>query len=263
MIVPPAKKSPRHRRAALLLACALTLPVSMPAQAVADDMFSVMIRMMLVMMNVMSGAMLGNNNSNWGNNLGGLNSFNMGMGTLPMMSGFGSPMSGYGSPWNSFGSSPWNNPGMSPWGGSPWNSFGSSPWGGSPWNNSGGTPWNGYQGDPYGGGYDYPATWGAPGYGNEIPPPYPDSSLLDGRWFGNSGEVLEIRGNRFQLRTAGAGIAGALRITNNIVSLYSPQTNTVTRYSFMRNQSQLLLSNGSGTVLTFRKHPADNTLNTF
>lgn len=261
MIVPPAKKSPRRRRAALLLACALSLPVSMPAQAVADDMFSVMFRMMLVMMNVMSGAMLGNNNSSWGNNLGGLNSFNMGMNTFPMTSGFGSPWNSFGSsPW---GVSPWNNPGMSPWGGSPWNSFGSSPWGGSPWNSFGGTPWNGYQGDPYSGGHDYPATRGAPGYGNEIPPPYPDSSLLDGRWFGNSGEVLEIRGNRFQLRTAGAAIGGALRITNNIVSLYSPQTNTVTHYSFMRNQSQLLLGNGSGTVLTFRKHPADNTLHTF
>jgi hypothetical protein len=256
MIVAPTRKTHRRRRATLLLACALSLPVSMPAQAVADDMFSVMFRMMMVMMNVMSSAMLNNSNSNWGNNLGGFNSFNMGMGTLPMMSGFGSPMSSFGSsPW---GMSPWNSPGMSPWGGTPWNSFGSSPW-----NNPAGMPWSGNQGNPYGGGYDYPANWGAPGYGNEIPPPNTGTALLDGRWFGNSGEVLEIRGNRFQLRTAGAGIGGALRITNNIVSLYSPQTNTVTHYSFMRNQSQLFLSNDGGTVLTFRKHPADNALHTF
>ncbi len=255
MNVQPAKVTRRHRRAALLLACALSLPVSMPAQAMADDMFSVMFRMMLVMMNVMSGAMLGNTGSNWGNNLGGLNSFSMGMNAFPMMSGFGSPMSGFGSPWNSFGSSPW--------GASPWNTPGMSPWGGTPWNSFGGLPWSGNQGVPYGGGYDNPASWGAPGYGNEIPPPHPDFSLLDGRWFGNSGEILEIRGNRFQLRTAGAAIGGALSITNNIVSLYSPQTNTVTQYSFMRNQSQLFLSDGSGTVLTFSKYPADNMLHTF
>ena len=261
MIVSPANKTPRHRCAALVLACALSLPVSNPAQAVADDMFSIMFRMMLVMMNVMSNSMLNNTNSGWGNNLGGFNSFNMGMNALPMMSGMGSPWSSFGtSPW---GVTPWNNPGMSPWGGSPWNSFGSSPWGGSPWNNYGGMPWSGNQWNPYDNGYDYPATWGAPGYGNEIPPPRPEVSLLDGRWFGNSGEVLEIRGNRFQLRTAGATIGGALSITQNIVNLYSPQTNTVTRYTFMRNQSQLFLSNGSGTVLTFRKHPADYTLHTF
>ena len=45
--------------------------------------------------------------------------------------------------------------------------------------------------------------------------------------------------------------------------MYSPQTNTVTRYIFMRNQSHLLLNNGSGTVLRFRKHPADYALHTF
>jgi len=145
----------------------------------------------------------------------------------------------------SSGGTPWNSYGGMPWGGTPWNSFDGMPYGGN-------SPW-GYQDYPYGGDYDYPATWGR----NEIPPPNTSFSLLDGRWFGNTGEVLEIRGNRFTLRTSGAAIGGIVRIRNNVIALFSPQTNTTTRYTFLRNQSQLLLDDGSGTVLTFRMHPAD------
>lgn len=242
-VLPPPNRC-RNRAVIALLACALTLPLATPARAETDDMFAVMFRMMLVMMNVMSNSML-NNNTYGGNNWGGLNSFNMGMSTLPMMSGFGSPWNNFGTPWNSFGSTPWNSYGGMPWGGTPWNSFDGMPYGGN-------SPW-GYQDYPYGGDYDYPATWGR----NEIPPPNTSVSLLNGRWFGNTGEVLEIRGNRFTLRTSGAAIGGIVRIRNNVIALFSPQTNTTTRYTFLRNQSQLLLDDGSGTVLTFRMHPAD------
>ncbi|NNJ94025.1 MAG: hypothetical protein HKP57_04690 [Halobacteria archaeon] len=210
MASPRNSQGRRHRRAALVLACALSLPVATPAQAAMDDMFSVMFRMMLVMANVMSDAMLGNTGNNWG----GLNSFNAGMTTMPMMSGFGSP-------WNSFGGTPWNS-----FGGTPWNSYG------------GGTPWNRY-GIPR----------GAPANRANL--------LLQGRWFGNSGEILEISGNRFRLRSPGASLAGIVRINGNVINMFSPQTNTVTRYTFLQNQSELLLNDGSGVLLSFRKHPAN------
>jgi hypothetical protein len=217
MASPPNRPGHRQRRAALVLACALSLPVATPAQAAMDDMFSVMFRMMLVMANVMSDAMLGNTGNNWG----GLNSLNLGMTTMPMMSGLGTP-------WSSFG-------------GTPWNSFGSTPW-----NSFGGTPWNRY-GSPRGA--------QANRYG--VPPSQRASLLLQGRWFGNSGEILEISGNRFRLRAAGASLAGIVRITGNVITLYSPQTNTMTRYTYLHNQSELLLNSGNGVLLTFRKHPAD------
>ena len=81
--------------------------------------------------------------------------------------------------------------------------------------------------------------------------------MLDGRWFGNTGEVLEIRGNRFTLRTSGAAIGGVVKFRNNVIALFSPQTNTTTRYTFLRTQSEVVVDDGSGTVLSFRMHPAD------
>ena len=33
--------------------------------------------------------------------------------------------------------------------------------------------------------------------------------------------------------------------------------------TFMRNQSELLLNNSSGSVLTFRKHPANDAVHVF
>ncbi|MGB5259545.1 MAG: hypothetical protein WBO34_03370 [Gammaproteobacteria bacterium] len=220
------------QRVIALLIGVLLLPLPSPAQAMADDMFSVMFRMMLVMANVMSNAMLGNNN-NWGNNGGGLNSFNMGM------SGYGAPMNSFGGgPWNSFGGTPWNSY-ASPWGGSPWSSYGYSPWGGTPWDSYGYSPW------------DAQANW------QEVPPPNSTITLLEGRWFGQSGEVLEISGERFLLRADGGSLGGSVRIKGNIMNMYSPQTNTLTRYTFMYNPSELVLNDGRGVLLTFRKHPAD------
>ena len=217
MAIPLNSQGCRHRRAALVLACALSLPVATPVQAAMDDMFSVMFRMMLVMANVMSDAMLGNTSNNWG----GLNAFNLGMTTMPMMSGFGTP-------WNSFGGTPWNS------------------YGGTPWNRFGGTPRNRY-GSP----------WGAPANRYGVPPHNRANFLLQGRWFGNSGEILEISGNRFRLRSAGASLAGIVRINGNVINMYSPQTKTLTRYTFLQNQSELLLNDGSGVLLTFRKRPAN------
>lgn len=209
MASPRNRPGRRQRRAALVLACALSLPVATPAQAAMDDMFSVMFRMMLVMANVMSDAMLGNTGNNWG----GLNSFNLGMTAMPMMSGLGTP-------WSSFGGTPWNS------------------YGGTPWNRSA-------------------VPWSAPANRYGVPRANRANFMLQGRWFGNSGEILEISGNRFRLRAAGASLAGIVRITGNAITMYSPQTNTVTRYTFLHNQSELLLKSGSGELLTFRKHPAD------
>ena len=47
----------------------------------------------------------------------------------------------------------------------------------------------------------------------------------------------------------------SIRIENNIVSLYSPQTGTVTQYSFIRNRSELRLQDATGRVLSFRLRP--------
>ena len=71
----------------------------------------------------------------------------------------------------------------------------------------------------------------------------------------SAGEVLEVRGNRFRLLDAQTGINGAIRIENNIVSLYSPQTGTVTQYSFIRNRSGLILQDATGRTLGFRLRP--------
>ena len=231
-------------------------------------MFGLMFRMMLTMMNVMSGAML--NNGNWGNNggnnnwlnrfgngLGGFNSFNLGMQALPMMSGIGSP-------WNSFGGSPWSswgNPWSSTWG-APWSAWG-KPWGSAwnnPWSRGWGNPWRNGRGMPYGGGYPgySPGGYGFPiSYGTSPPGGgYGGHALLDGRWYGNNGEILQIRGNRFQLQDGANGLKGMIRINDNLVDMYSPQTNTTTSYTFVRNQTGLLLQDANGNVLSFTQNPA-------
>ena len=203
--------------------------------------------MMLTMMNVMSDV-VNDDNSSWGNNSGGwpgtsmpfTSGMGMGMGAWPMMSGMYSPsgMSGM-NPWTGIGGMPMASPGMSPWG--------------SNWNQ----PWQG------GYGPTYPS--GMPGYGMPVNRQYPRGypgrypgqapSLLDGRWFGNSGEILEVRGNRFRLQDRQSTINGAVRISNNIVNLYSPQTGTVTQYTFVRNQSELVLQDASGQILAFQLNP--------
>ena len=278
----------------LVLVCVLAGPGEVRASS--DDMFGMMFRMMLTMMNVMSDAMLGNNvgvgNNNWTDNLGGgLNSFNVGMNAFPMMSGFASPFDTFGmSPWSGMsgmsGMSPWSGmSGMSPWSGmsgmSPWSGMsGMSPWSGmSPGSMPGG---NNAWGSPFGGGYPgmfpgsttrpfgnttygNPSNQGAygPGAWNRSGSPYQGASILDGRWYGSAGEVLQIRGNRFRLQQGKIGINGNITVQNDIVSMYSPQTNSVTRYTFMRNQSGLVLQDASGTLLRFTNKPVNGIVHIF
>jgi hypothetical protein len=90
------------------------------------------------------------------------------------------------------------------------------------------------------------------GYGGY---PQRQVSFLEGKWYGNAGEILEIRGNRFRLQDGQSSIKGAIRIENNIVSLYSPQAGTVTQYTFIRNQTELILQDATGQVLGFSLRP--------
>ena len=228
-------------------------------------MFGTMFRMMLVMMNVVSDAMLDNNDdAGWDSG----NSFGLGMTGWPAMSGMSgmNPVSGFGgmpgmSPWS--GMNPVSGfggvPGMSPWSGmNPATGFGGvpgmSPWS-SPMNNN---PWV----NPFTNAYPYSANnpYVNRGYGG-----YPAQriSLLDGKWYGNAGELLEIRGNRFRLVDGQSGIKGAVSIENNIVSLYSPQTGTVSQYTFIRNQSELVLQAATGQVLSFSLRPFSGVMHTF
>lgn len=244
----------KKKHAILALVCALSVPVPAPAAASAD-MFGAMFRMMLVMMNAMSGAMLGNtNNTGWGTG----NSAGLGMTTWPMMSGmYGmNPATGFGgmsgmSPWSGMSGFPMSNGGMNPWSMQPdYNSW-TNPFSNAyPYSNV----YPSYANNPY-------SNRGYGGRSEGYPPP--QISLLDGRWYGSAGEVLEIRGDRFRLQDGQSGINGAIRIENNIVNLYSPQTGTVSQYTFVRNQSDLMLQDATGQVLSFRQQPISGVTHTF
>jgi len=206
----------KKKQIMLAMVIVLSVPAPSPANASAE-MFGVMFRMMLVMMNTMSDAMLGNSNDmGWGY----ASPLGSRMTTMPLMSSmYGmQPRTGFG--------------GMSP-SSPPFNS----------WSNPFTNAYPSYTNNPYDnrhyGGY-YPEIQGSP---------------LDGRWYGNSGEVLEVRGNQFRLLDVQFGINGTIRIENNIVSLYSPQTGSVTQYSFIRNRSGLMLKDATGRVLSFRRRP--------
>jgi hypothetical protein len=124
-------------------------------------------------------------------------------------------------------------------GGWPGSGFGMNPWSGgmNPW--SGGVPWSGGRGiTPY----SVNTT--------------PMLSLLDGKWYGNTGEILEIRGNRFRLRNGRMTIKGTATLDNNLLKLFTPQTNSLQVYTFVRNQTGLVLQDVNGNVLTFQQHPA-------
>ena len=228
----------KKKRAIVILVAALSLPL--PSSAVAmEDMFAVMFRMMLVMMNVMSNSMLDNTNTS---GFGTVNPFAAGTGGWPAMSGlYGmnpiSGVSGYPgmSPWSGMNGFPGNATGMSPW---------SSPMSPNSWANPFSSDHSTYGNGPY----------SNAGYGArpDVMPSRP-VSILEGRWFGQSGEVLEIRGERFRLLHGKYGINGVIRIENNIVNLYSQQTGTVTQYTFMRNQTELMLQDASGMLLNFSK----------
>ena len=145
-----------------------------------------------------------------------------------------------------------NSMGMSPW---------SSPMMGNPWSNP-------FSGNPFSGGYN-PSTF--PGYSNNpygqqnnpYQVQYAPSSLLGGRWFGDAGEILEVRGNKFRLRNRRSSISGVVRVENNIVNLFSPKTGGVTQYTFARNQYELILQDAAGQVLVFRKRPVNRGVRVF
>ena len=256
----------KKKRATLILVCALCLPL--PSTAVAmDDMFGAMFRMMLVMMNVMSDSMLENSSD-----FGSASSLDFGMGSWPAMGAMSgmNPISGA----SSFpGMSPWTGmggmPGMNPWSGMS-GMPGMSPWSGMsgmPGYGTGMTPWsnpmpNNTWSNPYTSGYpSYPNTpYNAADYGGQQ---YRPVSLLDGRWFGYSDEILEVRGNRFRLMQGQYSINGRVKIKNNIVNLYSPETGTVTQYTFMVNQSELMLQDANGQVLSFNKRPVNGAVHVF
>ena len=234
--------SVKKKRAILILVAALSLPLPLPAAAM-DDMFAVMFRMMLVMMNVMSDSMLDNTNTS---DFGSINPLGFGMGSWPATSGlYGmNPVSGVSSfsgmsPWSGMGNFPGYASGMSPWSNS------MSP---NSWANPFASDYSPYANGPYSS-----AAYGRPPGGMPSKP----VSLLEGRWFGQSGEVLEIRANRFRLKHGQYGINGVIRIENNIVNLYSQQTGTVTRYTFFRNQTELMLQDASGMLLNFSKRPGN------
>ena len=147
----------------------------------------------------------------------------------------------------------------------PWSGTGGWPGTGvSPWSlPSGGAPW----GSPLAGGFNpamlsgpggiplarglpgWPGGWnGSPGGGYGI-------SLLDGRWYGNTGEVLEVRGKRFQLSNGRSRVRGVLEVGNNLVRMFTPQTGSLQVYTFVRNQTGLVLQDASGQVLVFRQNP--------
>jgi len=260
----------KKKRATLILLCALAMPL--PATAAIDDIFSVMFRMMLVMMNVMSDTMLGNNNSSGQgmNNMFGLGAFPA-MGTMYGMNPMGG-MSGFAgmSPWSGMGSfpgmSPWSGmggfPGMSPWSGMSGMPVGAGPWpGGVPGNGYGMSPWSTpMMGDSWAGPYaGEPSPYGNTPYNTAARP----VTLLEGRWFSNTGEVLEVRGNRFRLQQGQYGTNGAIGIENNLVNLYSQDTGTVTQYTFVRNQSALVLQDASGQITSFSRRPVNNAVHIF
>jgi hypothetical protein len=210
----------KHKSAILILIGALSLQQPAAANTYnGTDMFSLMFRMMLTMMNVMSSA--GNSSNSFGWPANSYWSSMSGMGGWPAMSSL-------------YGLGGW--PGM--------NSLGTL--GGWPGMNSfsglGGYP--GWMGPPWA---------SVPGRGV----PYPDvtrgTSLLNGRWYGNTGEILEISGNRFRLRSGQLTLTGVLKVANNILSLYGKQTGTVQHYQFVRNQTNLMLQDQQGQVLVFTR----------
>lgn len=222
----------KHKRASLLLICALSTTTPAPASADAiGDMISVMFRMMLYMMSGMADSMGGSNS--WGMPM---NSLGLGMTGWPAMGGF-SGLGGW--PGSSFGSSPW-----------------SLPLAGNTW----GYPMSGpgFLNNPYGGPRGYPMRRPRSSAGYPSSARYVSASLLDGKWYGISGETLEIRGNRFRLREGRQSVNGTLKISNNVVSLFTPRTRTVQRYQFARNQTSLVLQDAQGNTLSYYLDPRNS-----
>ena len=212
----------RNIRAIVVLFCALSLPRPAAADGMAD-MFGFMFRMMLTMMNIMAEST--NNSNSWNYPL---NSYGPGTGGWPLMNG----MSGMGGwPGGGVGATPWTLP----MAGNPWASpMGINPFTGRGYGLPAGQPWGGI-----------PGRWNA----------YPGASLLEGKWYGASGEILEVRGNRFVLRNGLTSLAGALDINDDLVKMVTPQTGAVNIYQFARSENELVLEEPGGARLLFYRRP--------
>jgi hypothetical protein len=232
----------RNKRAIVVLLCALSLPIPAAADGM-GDMFGFMFRMMLTMMNIMADSTNSSNSWNYP-----LKSYGVGAGGWPLMNGM-SGMGGWplmnGMSW--MGGWPLMN-GMSGMGGWPGGGSGATPWtlpmAGNPWASPLGI-------NPFAGtGYGLPVgqPWGGiPGRRN--------ASLLEGTWYGTSGEILEVRGNRFVLRNSLTSLAGALDINDDLVKMVTPQTGAVNIYQFARSENELVLEEPGGARLLFYRRP--------
>jgi hypothetical protein len=207
--------------AILILITSLSQPVQAASNPMGDMMYT-MFRMMLAMANHMASSFDSTGSFNMGNSSGsGLN---------PWMSNW--PGTGWPGSWPMTGMSPWSSPGF-----------------GSPWST---TPYSGF-----------PSGNGAPSYpgwqrGGASPNRYNGAapvSALDGQWLGRSGEVLEVSGNRFRLRSLYGSITGTIQIDKRQLKLYSPQTGVVMPYRYERNWSGLTLRDPYGRMLVFEQRP--------
>jgi hypothetical protein len=224
----------RNIRAIVVLFCALSLPMPAAADGM-GDMFGFMFRMMLTMMNIMAEST--NNSNSWNYPL---NSYGLGAGGWPLMNGISgmggwpllNSMSGMGGwPGGGVGATPWTLP----MAGNPWASpMGINPFAGRGYGLPAGQPWGGI-----------PGRWNA----------YPGASLLEGKWYGTSGEILEVRGNRFVLRNGLTSLAGALDINDDLVKMVTPQTGAVNIYQFARSENELVLEEPGGARLLFYRRP--------
>ncbi len=216
----------KHKRATLLLISALSTTTPAPASADAiSDMISVMFRMMLYMMSGMADSTGGSNS--WGMPM---SSMGLGMSGWPAMSG----LSGLGGwPGSGFGGSPW-----------------SMPLAGNAWGS------RGFFNNPYSGhAWEYPMRRPRSSAGYPSSARYVSASLLDGKWYGVSGEILEVKGKSFRLRDGWTTLRGTLKINNNMVDLFTPQTRAVQRYQFARDQTSLVLQDMQGNTLKFYLSP--------
>ena len=118
----------------------------------------------------------------------------------------------------------------------------------------------GMTGFPFGGsGNGYPPNprWlGGTGNWSRYPGRNPAASFLDGKWYGNSGEVLEIRTNRFRLSDGRHTVKGVVTINDNLLKMYTPNTKSLQIYTFVRSQTKLVLQDTSGQVLVFKQRPS-------
>lgn len=192
-----------------------------------------MMRMMAAMANHMAGSLgdsasTGNSSAfNFGSNFG--SGFNPWMSSWPGITPGSWPTAGMGYP----GMSPLGMPGM-----------------GSSWPNTNFPT-------PQVPGYALPSY---PGWQQGAPGTYPNRgsqapSPIEGNWLSPSGEVLQVRGKRFRLRSQAGELSGTLRYDGNSLMLSIPQTGGIMPYRYIRKRGGLILQPPSGQTLYFQQQP--------